>query len=135
MINLREWRRASCRAARPLLRQHGRRLKGDQTGKLVALESDANRAWGTNTRGLGHNNYLGKILNARVYEAAQETPLQHAPHLSALTNNRVLIKREDLQPVFSFKIRGAYNKVAQLSREQMQAGIVACSAGNHAQAR
>lgn len=66
-----------------------------------------------------HNNYLGKILNARVYEVAHETPLQHAPILSASLNNRVLLKREDLQPVFSFKIRGAYNKISQLSREQL----------------
>ena len=84
-------------------------------------------------RGLGHNNYLGKILNARVYELARETPLQHAANLSAQLQNRVLLKREDMQPVFSFKIRGAYNKIAQLSREQLAAGIVACSAGNHAQ--
>ena len=65
-----------------------------------------------------HNNYLGKILNARVYEIAQETPLQFAPVLSSALSNRVLLKREDLQPVFSFKIRGAYNKISQLSREQ-----------------
>ena len=114
-----------------------------------------------------HNNYLGKILNARVYEIAQETPLQFAPVLSSAVSNRVLLKREDLQPVFSFKIRGAYNKISQLSREQrakvtqpldkiarsrpvprqlqsasrtclttlspQPQGIVACSAGNHAQ--
>eukprot|EP00965_Chrysotila_dentata_P262606 6214620-Pleurochrysis_carterae.AAC.7 len=82
---------------------------------------------------LGHNNYLGKILNARVYEAARETALQHAPALSFKINNRVLLKREDTQPVFSFKIRGAYNKIAHLSQAQLSAGIVACSAGNHAQ--
>lgn len=99
----------------------------------AALEDTLNASWGSNNRGLGHNNYLGKILNARVYEAAHETPLQHAPALSGKTRNRVLLKREDLQPVNSFKIRGAYNKIAQLSHEQRAAGIVACSAGNHAQ--
>ena len=97
------------------------------------LEADTNPGFGANVRGLGHNNYLGKILNARVYDLARETPLQHAANLSAQLQNRVLLKREDMQPVFSFKIRGAYNKIAQLSREQLAAGIVACSAGNHAQ--
>ena len=97
------------------------------------LEADTNTSWGGNLRGLGHNNYLGKILNARVYEVAVETPLQPAPTLSAKLANTVLIKREDLQPVFSFKIRGAHNKIASLSREQVARGIVACSAGNHAQ--
>ncbi len=91
------------------------------------LEADTNPGFGANVR------YLGKILNARVYELARETPLQHAANLSAQLQNRVLLKREDMQPVFSFKIRGAYNKIAQLSREQLAAGIVACSAGNHAQ--
>ena len=114
-----------------------------------------------------HNNYLGKILNANVYDVAVETPLQPASSLSAATGNHVLIKREDLQvgrhrallrsrmhgrgrararappcgsaggacaqPVYSFKIRGAYNKIASLTAEQLRAGIVACSAGNHAQ--
>ena len=84
-------------------------------------------------RGLGHNNYLGKILNARVYEVSKETPLQYASVLSGQLRNTVHLKREDLQPVHSFKIRGAYNKIAQLSREQLKAGVVACSAGNHAQ--
>lgn len=73
------------------------------------------------------------ILNARVYDVSVETPLQHAPYISAAIGNRVLIKREDVQPVFSFKIRGAYNKIASLSQEQLRSGIVACSAGNHAQ--
>jgi len=77
--------------------------------------------------------YLSLILNARVYEAAIETELQHAKNLSANLKNIVFLKREDTQPVFSFKIRGAYNKMAHLSREEMEAGVVACSAGNHAQ--
>ena len=115
-----------------------RRLKSSiadrpKTQMSLPLEADTNMSWGNNLRGLGHNNYLGKILNARVYEAATETPLQAAPRLSAQLANTVLLKREDLQPVFSFKIRGAYNKISQLSPEKLAAGIVACSAGNHAQ--
>ncbi|MCK2043337.1 MULTISPECIES: threonine ammonia-lyase, biosynthetic [Chromohalobacter] len=74
-----------------------------------------------------------KILQARVYEAARETPISPAPLLSRRLNNTILIKREDLQPVYSFKIRGAYNKMAQLSEEQKAKGVIAASAGNHAQ--
>mmetsp|Transcript_24806 Transcript_24806/g.58205 ORF Transcript_24806/g.58205 Transcript_24806/m.58205 type:complete len:603 (-) Transcript_24806:66-1874(-) len=77
--------------------------------------------------------YLNRILNARVYEAAIETELQHAENLSAHLNNTVLLKREDTQPVFSFKIRGAFNKMAHLSPDELGKGVVACSAGNHAQ--
>lgn len=77
--------------------------------------------------------YLKKILTARVYDVAVETPLEPAPLLSERLNNRVLLKREDLQPVFSFKVRGAYNKMAQLSPDALRAGVVAASAGNHAQ--
>lgn len=74
-----------------------------------------------------------KILQARVYEAACETPISPASFLSRRLNNRILIKREDLQPVYSFKIRGAYNKMAQLSEAQKAKGVIAASAGNHAQ--
>jgi len=74
-----------------------------------------------------------KILQARVYEAARETPISPLPALSRRFSNRILIKREDLQPVFSFKIRGAYNKMAQLTEEQKAKGVIAASAGNHAQ--
>ncbi len=77
--------------------------------------------------------YVKKILQARVYDVAEETPLDHAGNLSRRLNNHILIKREDLQPVFSFKIRGAYNKMAHLSPEQLKSGVVAASAGNHAQ--
>ncbi len=77
--------------------------------------------------------YLRRILTSRVYEAVSETPLDVAPELSERTGNRVLLKREDLQPVFSFKIRGAYNKMAHLSPEARARGVVAASAGNHAQ--
>ena len=77
--------------------------------------------------------YLEKILTARVYDVAQETPLEVAPNLSARLKNTVLLKREDMQPVFSFKLRGAYNKMAQLSSDLLAQGVIAASAGNHAQ--
>jgi threonine dehydratase len=77
--------------------------------------------------------YLKRILNARVYDVARETPLDFAPVLSHRTGNRVWLKREDEQPVFSFKCRGAYNKMAHLTPAQLKKGVVASSAGNHAQ--
>ena len=77
--------------------------------------------------------YVKKILTSRVYDVAVETPLQSAPQLSKRLGNQILLKREDLQPVFSFKIRGAYNKLAQLSPEELARGVVTASAGNHAQ--
>lgn len=77
--------------------------------------------------------YLKKILDARVYDVARETPLEFAPVLSGRTGNRVWIKREDLQPVFSFKCRGAYNKMAHLTAAQLKRGVICSSAGNHAQ--
>jgi threonine dehydratase len=77
--------------------------------------------------------YCERILNARVYDVAIESPLQEAPGLSKRLGNRVLLKREDLQPVFSFKLRGAYNKIFHLSEEERAKGVIAASAGNHAQ--
>ena len=77
--------------------------------------------------------YLKKIAHTRVYDVARETPLEYAPALSARTGNRVWLKREDLQPVFSFKCRGAYNKMAGLAPAELKKGVVAASAGNHAQ--
>jgi threonine dehydratase len=79
------------------------------------------------------HSYIKKILDARIYDVAIETPIDEAPVLSKRFNNRILLKREDLQPVFSFKIRGAYNKMQHLSKEQLAKGVVAASAGNHAQ--
>ena len=79
------------------------------------------------------NGYLKRILNARVYDVAVETPLEVASNLSARTGNTILLKREDMQPVFSFKLRGAYNKMAQLTSGQLKRGVIAASAGNHAQ--
>ncbi len=79
------------------------------------------------------HDYIKKILSARVYEVAVETPLDSMRRLSLRMDNKVFLKREDLQPVFSFKIRGAYNKIANLSREAVAKGVIAASAGNHAQ--
>ena len=74
--------------------------------------------------------YIKKILNARVYDVAIETPLMPMHQLSARLDNTLLLKREDLQPVFSFKLRGAYNKMRNLTAEQRARGVVAASAGN-----
>lgn len=79
------------------------------------------------------NDYLRRILTTRVYDVADETPLDRARNLSARLGNRVLLKREDLQSVFSFKLRGAYNKMAKLPADVLQRGVIAASAGNHAQ--
>ncbi|KAJ4286711.1 threonine deaminase [Kalmusia sp. IMI 367209] len=81
----------------------------------------------------GYPDYLRLILTSRVYEVVQETPLTHATNLSNRLECNVLLKREDLQPVFSFKLRGAYNKMAHLDPKARWKGVVACSAGNHAQ--
>jgi threonine dehydratase len=77
--------------------------------------------------------YLKKILTARVYDVAIESPLDPARNLSRRLGNHVLLKREDQQPVFSFKLRGAYNKMAHLTKEQLAQGVICASAGNHAQ--
>src|ERR1700754_2123196 len=79
------------------------------------------------------HDYLKRILNARVYDVARETELEVAPVLSHRLGNTVLLKREDNQPVFSFKLRGAYNKMANLSAADLARGVIAASAGNHAQ--
>jgi threonine dehydratase len=80
-----------------------------------------------------NDKYIRKILTARVYDVAEKTPLDPAPNLSARLANRILLKREDLQPVFSFKLRGAYNKISQLPVAALEQGVIASSAGNHAQ--
>ena len=77
--------------------------------------------------------YLQKILTARVYDVAIESPLEIAPNLSARTGNTILLKREDMQPVFSFKLRGAYNMMSGLPKDKLKKGVIAASAGNHAQ--
>ncbi len=76
---------------------------------------------------------LRDVLTSRVYDVARETSLDPAPRLSTRLGNEVLLKREDLQPVFSFKLRGAYNRIAHLTAEERSRGVIAASAGNHAQ--
>lgn len=98
--------------------------------KLPLVSSTLSSQWG---RAVGMDNYVRKILSARVYDAAVETPLDELPRLSAKLGAQVLLKREDLQPIFSFKIRGAYNKIASLNRAALDAGVICASAGNHAQ--
>lgn len=87
----------------------------------------------TMTQALTPADYLTRILNARVYDVAVESDLDIAKSLSRRLHNKVLLKREDQQPVFSFKLRGAYNKMANLTAEQLQKGVICASAGNHAQ--
>ena len=79
------------------------------------------------------HDYLQLILTANVYDVAIESPLQLATNLSHRLGNQIFVKREDLQPVFSFKLRGAYNRMLQLNDQERQRGVIACSAGNHAQ--
>ena len=77
--------------------------------------------------------YVKKILQADVYDVAEQTPLESADNLSGRLANVILLKREDLQPVFSFKLRGAYNKIKRLSAAEKKSGVITASAGNHAQ--
>ena len=112
-----------------------------QCSHTTPLSSSAtlhpSRAKATDTdlvrRGWRKSSYLQEVLSARVYDVCKETELQDAPILSTRIENEVLLKREDTQPVFSFKLRGAYNKIASLPESALANGIVACSAGNHAQ--
>src|SRR5882724_3606100 len=80
-----------------------------------------------------NKDYLERILKARVYDVAIESPLEAAPALSRRLGNRLLLKREDLQSVFSFKLRGAYNRMVRLPKARLKKGVIAASAGNHAQ--
>ncbi len=90
--------------------------------------------WRTHTTSLLMTiDYLKRILTARVYDVAVESPLEFAPTLSERTGNRIYLKREDVQSVFSFKLRGAYNKMAHLTPAQLKHGVICASAGNHAQ--
>ncbi|MFI5184510.1 MAG: threonine ammonia-lyase, biosynthetic [Vicinamibacteria bacterium] len=85
------------------------------------------------TPGNGGKTLLQRVLTSRVYDVARETPLDEAPRLSRRLGNTVLLKREDLQPVFSFKLRGAHNKIAHLPEDVRAKGVITASAGNHAQ--
>ena len=77
--------------------------------------------------------YLDLIANSKVYDVATNTPISYAANISTKLGNDVFLKREDMQPIFSFKIRGAYNKIANLSAQQKKRGVLTASAGNHAQ--
>ena len=77
--------------------------------------------------------YIKKIKDSNVYDVADISPLEKAPILSNSLKNRVYLKREDLQPVYSFKLRGAYNKISRLKEKEISKGVIAASAGNHAQ--
>ncbi|HEU4459192.1 MAG TPA: threonine ammonia-lyase, biosynthetic [Methylibium sp.] len=99
----------------------------------AAAQTVARRTRASNGRRKPIGDYLERILTARVYDVAQETALQFAPSLSGRLGHTVLLKREDEQPVFSFKLRGAYNKMARLSEAQLARGVICASAGNHAQ--
>ena len=77
--------------------------------------------------------YLDLIAESKVYDVAENTPMTFASNLSSKLKNEVFLKREDMQPIFSFKIRGAYNKIANLSEQQQKRGVLTASAGNHAQ--
>ena len=82
---------------------------------------------------MGADDYIERILKARVYDVASVSPLERMARMSARLDCEVLLKREDLQPVFSFKLRGAYNKIANLSETAARRGVICASAGNHAQ--
>jgi threonine dehydratase len=97
------------------------------------LQAAAKPARKSSAKTLKPADYLKKILTARVYDVAVESNLEPAKNLSLRLNNTVLLKREDQQPVFSFKLRGAYNKMAHLSPAQLKKGVICASAGNHAQ--
>ena len=108
-----------------------RQGSGSAGGSKVEIRSASQP--GSPNSGLSLADYLQKILTARVYDVAVETALERAPALSTRLGCNVLLKREDTQPVFSFKLRGAYNKMAHLSRAQLRRGVICASAGNHAQ--
>ena len=101
--------------------------------KVRAGRRSCAAAWNSLSFGAMTDDYLQRVLKARVYDVAIESPLDAAPRLSRRLGNQVLLKREDLQPVFSFKLRGAYNKIAHLSAAIAARGVICASAGNHAQ--
>lgn len=105
-----------------------------EPGYLGAISDKTNPHSDTNGNGGPTNvSYLTSILSSKVYEVAIESPLQYAPKISQRSGVRILLKREDLQPVFSFKLRGAYNMMAKLPKELLEKGVICSSAGNHAQ--
>ncbi|GMH45397.1 hypothetical protein BSKO_13354 [Bryopsis sp. KO-2023] len=105
----------------------------DRTSPALAEDEYEEPENGSQSWRTKKNGYLLEILKAKVYDVAVQTPLDKAEKLSMQTGNTLLLKREDLQPVFSFKLRGAYNKMASLSKEELRNGVICSSAGNHAQ--
>lgn len=106
------------------------------SGALITATENVSNKLSNNTAGQKSEeevDYLQLILNARVYDVAVESPLDLASNLSGKLGNAIYLKREDKQPIFSFKIRGAYNRMCQLSAEERGRGVIAVSAGNHAQ--
>ena len=93
----------------------------------------SNKPGGGDTRKSLFDDYMPRIMQCRLEDLVQQTPLQEMPGLTERLGVRVLLKREDLQPVFSFKLRGAYAKLLSLDEEQKRQGIICASAGNHAQ--
>jgi threonine dehydratase len=122
-------------AARPTAKPL--RKTSSKVSKVAKVAAIAEAGAGSWSRGRADptmlTSYLQRILNAKVYDVARESPLDVARDLSARIGNQVLLKREDTQAVFSFKLRGAYNKMAHLSADQLARGVVCASAGNHAQ--
>jgi len=116
-----------------MIRMQRRYSTGSNGGVLHWINNKIKNESIDNTISKTATSYLTKILTSEVYAIANETPLNFAANLSNTINNQAYIKREDTQPVFSFKIRGAYNKIAKLSPELRSKGVVTCSAGNHAQ--
>ncbi|RKP43372.1 threonine ammonia-lyase, biosynthetic [Trinickia fusca] len=112
-------------------------MPSSQAAAVVAVEAEAAANADTPAeqapRVLDQSDYLKRILTSRVYDVAHKTELQFAPRLSQRLGNAVYLKREDNQPVFSFKLRGAYNKMAHLSADALARGVITASAGNHAQ--
>ena len=103
------------------------------SGSSFALTMKPAPSTAAKPKALTPADYLKKILTARVYDVAIESALEPAQNLSRRLHNTVLLKREDTQPVFSFKLRGAYNKMAHLTPQQLKKGVICASAGNHAQ--
>ena len=100
---------------------------------MITIATFADVSAVCDNREMNATDYLDLIRDAKVYDVAIKSPLELAPILSARLNNQILMKREDLQPVFSFKLRGAYNKIASLTDEELANGVICSSAGNHAQ--
>lgn len=106
-------------------------IETDVTLPAPHLQSSTDRNSLPHVGSSSEPDYLQMIMTSRVYDVVQQTALQRADNLSAKLNANIYLKREDLHSVFSFKIRGAYNRIAHLSEEEKEAGVIACSAGRN----